>query len=144
MSDVWSGSQAEIESDPWMTWVPILLYVTGAAYVLLGLFAAVGLAFGAFAVSQAPTNGAQDTTPALVIFGVEGVVLLGICGVIGAINIAAGWGFGRGMKWAWFAALIIGAMYTPSACLPFGAALLYGCLNERTRNRFLATAAAAT
>ncbi len=123
------------ERDPWMSWVPILLHVVGAAHLLLGVGGILFLtgAGGLMATSGVGNDGAW-------VFGVmllEAVFIGGVTFGIGAVHFAAGWGFGRGAKWGWFGALILGAIWAPSACLPVGVAILYGCLNQRTRTRFI-------
>ncbi|MEZ4238615.1 MAG: hypothetical protein R3F59_21185 [Myxococcota bacterium] len=127
-----------ITGDPWITACRGVLWFTGACYLLLGL--ASGPLFG-FATMVDPETKAPPEI-ALVAGAVGGGVMLVVCGGIAAVNFAAAWGLVRGRMWAWVLTLIVGGIYAPSGCLPFGAVLLYGVLNERTRKRFRRSAPA--
>ena len=116
--------------DPWRNYVPWTLYLCGALYALLG----VGSGLMLLGLGGAA---ALDDVGSGIIVWVNAVFLFVLCAGVAALNLAVGWGFGRGRRWAWFGAVIFGGIYAPSICLPFGAVLLYGCLNDRTRRAFL-------
>jgi hypothetical protein len=122
---------SEADGDPWVGHCRLILFFTGACYVFLGL--ALGALF-AFTPVLAESGG-DPPPPAFGWF--MGAVMALFCSGFGAMNFVAAWGLGRGEKWGWVIGLILGAMYAPSICLPIGALLLYGLLNERTRRRFL-------
>jgi hypothetical protein len=124
----------EEDRDPWLSWVPMLLYGVGGLYFLLGVGSLVML-IGAGGL--AASAGTDDGAVMLGVMVAEALVIAAVTFGFGAVNIAGGYGFGQKAKWGWFTALILGGMYAPSACLPFGIAILYGCLNERTRKTFI-------
>ena len=68
-------------------------------------------------------------------FGVVVGLIVAVMGVVPAF--VAAWGLGKGKKWAWFVALILGAMYVPSICFPVGGIILYGLLQDDVRKAFL-------
>ncbi len=123
------------ERDPWVSWVSMALYATGAMYALIGvIFAAgmVGIGFGAM------TDAAGSDGPVtLAVLTGQGVVILVVMLAFATVNFVGGWGFARQAKWGWFVALVLGCIYAPSLCFPIGAVILYGCLNDRTRKTFL-------
>lgn len=136
MSNPYASSELGFDApDPWMQYVPWLLYFCGAMYILLGLGS--GALMGAAAALIATASNTDEDTVAAAMSGVYGVIILVICLGFGAVNVVAGVGFRRGAKWAWFAAMILGAMYLMSACMPFGLGILYGAFNDRTRKAFL-------
>lgn len=63
-------------------------------------------------------------------------VMFLVCAGFGAFNLVVVWGLGSRAKWAWIAGLILGAMYAPSGCMPFGALILYGLLNADGKAEF--------
>jgi hypothetical protein len=117
--------------DPWVGYSRMTLFFVGGAYVLLG--AAMGLAFPSLLAAD-PT---VDPEVALAMGGTFGVIIFVFCAFFGVLNFLAAFGLGQRAKWAWIMTLILGAIYAPSACLPFGAVLLYGMLNDRTRKAFM-------
>lgn len=122
------------ERDPWISWVAIALYGCGAVYALIGIVFGVGLVgLGGLTGAQ----GGSDEVVMGVTFAIEGVVIGAFTLAWAALNFAGGWGFSNGTRWGWFVALLLGGIYTPSMCLPIGAAILYGCLNDRTRKTFI-------
>jgi len=66
------------------------------------------------------------------------------CGLVGVL---CGWGnfvVARGLderrRWAWNAALIIGAVYAPSVCLPFGWVILRVVLSDDAKQQYMSVA----
>lgn len=55
----------------------------------------------------------------------------------GVIQLVVAGAIGRGAKWAWYVGVALGVLYLPGCCLPFGALVLWGLLNARTRTLFL-------
>lgn len=53
------------------------------------------------------------------------------------VPLIAALGLQRRALWGWVLALILGAMLTPSACLPFGALILVGILHPEGRVVYL-------
>ena len=117
---------------PYMGWARIALWVAGAFYGLLGL-AMPPLLYLSFTMDPelqgeafAPWFGAG--------FGVFGLLC---SGGIGALNVAVAVGLGRGSKWAWFGGLILGGIYLPSICLPFGVVIFLALLQTEARGLYL-------
>ncbi len=107
------------------------LLVVGAIYVLLGVATAPLMTFAFMVDPEIPDVLALP-------FGIGmGAFSFVICAGFGALNVVVAWGLGQGARWAWFGGLIIGAIYLGSICLPFGAVILYGVLNEAARDVFL-------
>lgn len=115
---------------PWIRVSQGILVFVGAAYLLLGL-----LAGGVY--SGLPLLMMADD-PDMVMMVPMGIVMFVCCGGVGLVNLVAAWGLGAHKFWAWMIALILGAMYLTSACMPFGALLLFGLVaDEPTRKLFL-------
>lgn len=73
-----------------------------------------------------------DAPPA--IFGVFlGLFTLVLCGGTGVFNFVAAWALGRGKRWGWISSVILGGIYAPSGCFPFGGLILYGLLQDKVR-----------
>ncbi len=121
--------------DPWMRYTPWILYVVGALYMMLGFVSVV--LFGGFAALVASVAQSQDDMLGAMMMVAYAASLFVVGVGFGAVNFAAGAGFGRRSKVGWFATVILGAIYLGSACMPFGLAILYGALNDRTRKSFL-------
>jgi hypothetical protein len=120
----------DIALDPWVNRSRYTLWFCGVVYVLFGLTLGPATATPMF---LDPTM--DPTFP--IVFGVVMTLFsLVLCGGFGLLNFVAAAGLARGAKWGWILALVIGAMYLPSVCVPFGAILLYGMLNDRTRKLF--------
>lgn len=120
-----------IEDLAWIRYTRWTLWFCGAMYVAMGAFA--GPLMGWFMEQEQRDD---PPLPAWFSTGMS-VFLFAICAGFGAVNFLAAWGLGRGAKWAWILALLIGGIYTPSGCLPFGALILYGLLNEPVRKVYL-------
>lgn len=128
MTSQWNAPEDEADLDylPWVERSRMVLNLVGAAYLLLGLVGgpAYGLLF-----SQDPTLPAS--------FGYVMGGIVGCTGIgMGLANFVASWGLGQRAKWAWIAAVVLGAMYLPSGCMPFGGLVLYGLLQDDSRKAF--------
>jgi hypothetical protein len=108
-----------------------VLWFCGVVYVLIGIL------LGPLMSTPITRDPALSSTARVAILA--GMTLVSCTtGVgFGVFNLVTAAGLGRGAKWAWFASVIIGAIYAPSCCLPFGAVVLHGMLNEKTRRLFL-------
>jgi hypothetical protein len=114
---------------PWVRWSRMILWVTGGLYLLLG----VGMVPLLALLLLADGSAAQED----VVGGIVGGLCAAVVGVFfGGVNFVAARGLARGDKWAWITTLIIGGIYAPSGCLPFGVALLYGMLQDDVREAF--------
>ena len=124
------NSSIDLDTDPWIKFSVVTLWFCGAIYVLIGL---VGVIFGALPALSSARGGAAFG----VLFG--GMFLLvGVgCGIG---NFVAAVGLARRRKWAWIVTVIIGGIYAPSGCLPFGAILLYAMLRKGVREELEAAA----
>jgi hypothetical protein len=124
--------QLAAQSLPYMGLARVALWVAGSFYGLLGL-AMPPLLYMSFTID--PQFQGDAVAPW---FGAGFGLLGGLCsGGIGALNAAVAVGLGRGSKWAWFGGLILGGLYLPSICLPFGAAIFVALLQADARALFL-------
>lgn len=123
--------ELELATDPWLGWARTVLSLGGFAYLLFALF------LGPLMSLQLWLDPNVDTTMAVVFTVVFTVISIVVCGPLSLVQFAASSGLGNGRKWAWFAGLAVGLLYLPSCtCFPFGAVILYGLLNEKTRRLF--------
>lgn len=111
--------------NPWLRYAGICLYIVGVLYGLLG----IGLG-GLYGMLIGQDAGA---VVGIIVGLVIALFMLGFA----AANIAGAVLLGRGSKIGWVIALILGAMYCASACMPFGIVILIGVLNEKSRKLFL-------
>lgn len=118
-------------ASPWVFRSQLTLGFCGVSYVLLGVGLPVLMTLPMMMDPSMPAE------VAVLFGGIFGVVSL-VMGVgIGLVNFAAAWGLGRRAKWAWFLTVALGGLYAPSICLPFGAVLLYGMLDDTVRKAYL-------
>lgn len=131
MSDPYGyGELPTTEALPWIRYSRWILWFCGAMYVLLGIGMGVFMPLGFMAD---PTI---DDDAGVVMGGCFGVFAFGFSAAFGALNFAAASGLARRQKWAWIATIVLGGIYAPSICLPFGGALLYGMLQDDVRKAF--------
>ena len=117
---------------PWIGAVRGTLVFVGLCYLFLGV-ASVPLL-----VVTAGADPAFEGTAFAAVFGWgSGAFMLCCSGGFGIFNFAAASGLKKGRAWAWYASMIMGAMYAPSICLPFGAVMLYGLLQPGARAVFI-------
>lgn len=98
-------------------------YVPGLGLVQ-GIFIFVGICY----IALGPVLGwvlSMDPTTPPGMASLMTVVMLGFGIVFGGLNFIVAWGLGNRSYWAWVLALILGALYLPSACLPLGGIILY-------------------
>ena len=101
----------------------------GALYFVLGAVFAAAFHAGAFdEPGQRPLPDPFRT--------VFTAASLALCGGFGGLNIVAAIGLGRRAYWGWLLALVVGAIYVPSGCLPFGAVIVYALLRADARLAF--------
>lgn len=118
------------QQPPAKSWVWLALlggHLGAAAYfaIALGMLAIVG-----FAAADAPTD--EDAAVAAVIFG----ILAAMCGGLGIVAEIVTIGMHLRHKWAWFAGLVMFALYLPSLFMPIGALGMYGLLMTGSRRDF--------
>lgn len=117
-----------IQQDPLLRYARWSLVFCGTMYVLLGL------GFSGLFILM-PLLEPQKGFPLL--FGaVLGFFALLLCAGLGVVNFLVARDLARGRKWAWIGGLILGALYAPSICLPFGVLILYALLRESIRRAF--------
>jgi hypothetical protein len=121
----------EIALDPWVGWSRTALWFCGVVYVLFGL------TLGPLMAAPFMLDPTMPEGLGVGLAVVMTVISLVICGGFGLLNFVAAAGLGRGAKWGWILAVVVGAIYLPSGCFPFGGIILYGMLNDRTRKLFL-------
>jgi hypothetical protein len=113
------------------------LWFCGVAYVLLTI-----VVLGAYALPFVVGPGQVGAAEAG-IMAVVGGFATGMMAAIAAANFFAAWGLSRRKKWAWLLAVILGGLYAPSGCLPFGALILFTLLRSGVKESFEAEAAQA-
>lgn len=123
-------SPNELALDPWVGRSRLVLWFCGAMYLLLGVVLGVLFPLGSLADSS-------SEAPPMVVAVVMGVLMFLVSAGWGLFNFVVAWGLGRGARWAWICGVIIGGIYAPSICLPLGAVLLYGLLNDATRKAYM-------
>ncbi len=119
---------------PWIRYARTTLQIVGVGYIVLGLATAPLIYFSFMSDPDIATT-LGGAGPAIAI-SIAAFTLLFAVG-LGALNFFAASGLRYGRKWSWFATLILGLLYVPSLCLPFGAILLYAMLQERVRTLYL-------
>ncbi len=107
-------------AEVWIGYCRLGLVLTGACYMLMGM------AFVPFIALVG--DGAALALGAVVFAFTVG---------FGVLNVVAARGLKNGSRWAWILSLVLAAMYTSSACLPVGVALLVGLLRQDVRRIFL-------
>lgn len=127
-SGVLAAGPAEAPPDGLLTAARFTLGFVGLCYV--------GIGFGMGPFVLAMDSGSSDPMPlglkiAFVLVG----LLVGL--VVAAFNFLAAWGLGRTRRWAWLLALVLGAIYLPSACLPFGAVIVAALVRDPVRKAYL-------
>ena len=120
----------EIALDPWVTWSRYALWCCGFLYLVLGLVS------GPLVAAPLLLDPTVPQSVGVAVAVVATIVMLVFSGGFGLLNFVAAAGLARGAKWGWIIALVLGAMYLPSCFVPFGAVLMYGTLNDRTRKLF--------
>jgi len=120
----------EIALDAWVGYCRTVLWFCGLVYIALGL--TLGPLAGLPLLGD-PNN----RTMGIVLTVVYTLASLVVGGGLGLVNVIAASALGRGKKWGWYLTVALGALYLPSACCLFGAVLLYGTLNDKTRKLFL-------
>ncbi len=114
----------------WVRYTRWTLWFCGGVYALLGVVMVPGFAW------LMTLEGEAEALPAPIALGF-GLIMLLVGVGFGALNGAAAWGLARGHKWGWILGVVLGGIYAPSGCLPFGVIILYGLLNERVRKAYL-------
>lgn len=110
-----------------ITWAQVTLVFVGVCYMLLGV-----VMVPLFPM-MAAADGNELPAGLSLIFS---LFILAVAGGFGLLNFVAAWGLGRRAKWAWIMTLILGGIYAPSGCMPFGVFLLYAMLNAEGRAQF--------
>lgn len=122
---------------PWVRRAAMVINLLGVVQ-LLGVF---GMLVAAAMVS-APATGdpmldaqlAESMLPIKIAYAVVGSCCslpIAILHFVAASNLASA------KKWAWFVSLFLGVLYIPGLCLPFGAVIVFGLVQEDVRKRFL-------
>jgi hypothetical protein len=128
---------SEIPRDGWLRatrWVLIGVGILYLPMIALGPF----LAASQFNDPKMPAEFNRT-------FGLAFTVLMAaVCVGAAVLNFVAAWGLARFRKWAWILGLLLGGTYAASACLPFGAVILYGLLREKARALYLGKPAVIT
>ena len=52
-------------------------------------------------------------------------------------NFVVAWALQKRKSWGWVAAIIVGAIYAPSTCLPFGVLILVAMLRSGVRDAYI-------
>ena len=116
----------------WIGRVRGILYLVGVMYIVLGVVGAPLISMG-FMNDPSLTD---DPVAPWLGYG-TGALMFCCSGGFGIFNFIAARGLKSGRKWAWILSLCLGGIYAPSACLPFGALILFGLLQADVRSVFL-------
>jgi hypothetical protein len=109
------------QNRPSLSLIEIPMYLGAVLYVLVGIGMFV---FGLFLVNSGEVgDGAQFL---LIIFAMSAV----FCFVLAGFFAYATTQLKHRKKWAWITAVVVGAMYTPSAFIFLGVPILIGCFNS--------------
>lgn len=127
-------TKEEIAADGWIRAVRYTLIGTGLCYALGILTAPV------MVIRTLNDSRAEDKQIGFAI-GMAATIAL-VCAGAAALNFVGAYGLRNGKMWGWVIGLIVGAIYAPSACFPFGVLILYGLLRERSRGFYLNQSAA--
>lgn len=127
-------STADLETDGWLRGAIWSLRFCGAGYLLLGLATPLMLGF----VIVAENSKGQGES----VFMALGATLLFAVGAGCALmNFLVARALNRRQRWGWIGAIVAGAIYAPSGCMPFGALILYAVLRPGFRDAYLAASA---
>lgn len=63
-------------------------------------------------------------------------IMVAVCVGVAILNVVAVVGLRRRAKWGWFLSLVLGLIYLPSLCLPFGLAIFLPLLQAEVREAF--------
>jgi hypothetical protein len=127
---------AVVEPRPGPTEVPHLGIARASLVFCAFMYAILGVSLGPMGglAWLSESDGTEMPGAFHLVFG---LIMLVVCLGVAAVNIAAAWGLGdTSRKWAWWVALILGMIYVPSACLPFGLAIVMPLISKEARARF--------
>jgi len=123
----------DLANDFWLKASIWTLWFCGACYLLLGCCFPVAMFVGPLSEG----GGRAGETAMVMVFA---VVLFAVGGGCAVGNFAVARGLAQRKKWAWIGTVIVGGLYAPSGCLPFGALLLYAMLRPGVKETFEAEA----
>lgn len=127
-------SAIDLSTDGWLKWTVAVLRFVGVAYV------ALGVCLGGLFLMPMMLAGSADAPPGLgeqaMINAALAPVFLLFSVAIGAVNFVVASALVKRKSWAWFGALILGGLYAPSICLPFGAVILYALLRPGVKQAY--------
>jgi hypothetical protein len=130
----------DLATDGWLKWTLLVLRFVGVAYI------ALGVCMGGVLLIPAMFVGSPDAPPELadqaIVYGVMAPFMLLFSIAIGVVNFVVASALAKRKPWAWIGALILGGIYAPSICLPFGAVILYALLRPGFKDAFDAAVAA--
>ena len=129
--------QIDLAADGWLKWAVVVLHFVGVAYVALGV--CVG---GILLMPMMMTCSLGASQDEAVVNAVMAPVMLLFSVAIGVVNFVVASALSKRKPWAWIGALILGGIYAPSICLPFGAVILYALLRPGLKQAYDAEAAA--
>ena len=110
---------------PSLSLIQIPLYISAALYGLIG----IGMIL--FGVGLMGT-GDREAVIVLVMLAIGSFMCFALAGFIGFVTSQ----LSHRKKWAWVAAVILGAMYAPSAFFFLGIPILIGCFNSEVNAWF--------
>ncbi|MCB9686431.1 MAG: hypothetical protein H6735_15425 [Alphaproteobacteria bacterium] len=122
--------ELQVFEDPWVGRSRTILKVGGTFFLVVGVLS------GPLSTSAVWVQPDVSVVMALGVTFLATLAALGLFATVGILNFVASAGLKRGARWGWILTVLIGLLYTVSLCMPFGLALLYGMLNERTRKSY--------
>ncbi len=126
-------NEIDLSNDSYFKWAIRSIWFCGTCYLLLGLLCPASMIL---LYSVAPAGGGDEQIVNLI----TGIVMfpVGVACAIGNFVVASA--LKKRKKWAWIGGLIIGLLYAPSGCMPFGALILYGLLRNGVKQAYEAEA----
>lgn len=132
----------DLATDGWLKWTLVVLRFVGVAYI------ALGVCTGGLFLMPVMLAGSPDTPPELadqaIAYGATAPLMLLLAVAIAVVNFVVASALAKRKPWAWIVALVLGGIYAPSICLPFGAVILYALLRPGFKSAYDAEAAART
>lgn len=124
----------DISTDVWLKRALMTLRFVGVAYIVLGVCMSVVFLSPLLLVSQG--SSADRLGDEAIVNAAMAPVMLVFCIAFGVVNFVVASALAKRKGWAWFGALLLGLMYAPSICLPFGGILLYALLRPGVKDAY--------
>lgn len=101
-----------------------ILWFCGFMYLIVGCLS--GYNFG--------SGGLPDAPQWLAVL--SGVLVFGVAAFFALVNFIVANSLANGSKWAWYAGMVLGVLYIPSCCFPFGVLMVAGLVRGPVRQAY--------